>query len=176
MTEEIPKDLTGSLHNFFGDFIHEGHMHGSIIITRQQEISAYKALSERVRDTFDVIELDYGEQIEKFIEVKSYRINPQTKEIEFNFDYSFDPNQYKVFKQNELKNKCQEEIQSGFTASNGHKYRTNTDDQLNFLGKFNQITSFSTIVTVMWKTEDEGYLEHIREEWLNVYSEALIQV
>lgn len=68
---------------------------------------------------------------------------------------------------------CDSKIEEGFASSNGHFYRTNRDDQVNFLGKFNQLMNDKTITTVMWKTEDVGYIEHSREEWLMIYNEAL---
>ncbi|MGJ9384898.1 hypothetical protein [Salipaludibacillus sp. CF4.18] len=30
----------------------------------------------------------------------------------------------------------------------------------------------TTITNIMWKTEDFGYVDHTRDEWLTVYSEA----
>jgi hypothetical protein len=152
-----------------------GERHGSVVPTTiAYDIQTYKALSSRNRETFDVLELEYGQYAQDFAECNSYRINPTTKEIEFNYDHSFNLEQYKTFKIDELSQKCKEDIYKGFTSNlNGHFYRTNTDDQLNFLGKFNQLMSDETLTTVMWKTEDVGYIEHTREDWLSVYNEAL---
>lgn len=69
---------------------------------------------------------------------------------------------------------CEENIVNGFLASNGHFYRTNRDDQTNMIGQKDMINSVPTIETVMWKTEDAGYIEHTTEEWLQVYTEAFI--
>lgn len=94
--------------------------------------------------------------------------------MEFNYDPLFDLEQYKAFKIEELKVKCKDDIYNGFVSSNGHVYRTNNDDQLNFLGKFNQLQVDTTIETVYWKAEDTGYIPHTREEWLLVYNEGLV--
>jgi hypothetical protein len=152
-----------------------GERQGSVIPTTiEQDISTYKSLSERNQETFDVIELEYGQYAQEFLECSGYRINPTTKEIEFNYDPTFNLEEYKSFKIERLSNKCKEAIYEGFTSpSNGHHYRTNADDQLNFLGKFNQLISDETITTVMWKTEDVGYIEHSRSDWLTIYNEAL---
>lgn len=158
-----------------GDVITDiGERQGAVIETTvEQDIMTYKALSERNRNTFDYIDLPYGAFQEQFALCQGYRVNPTTKDIEFDYEPAFNLEQYKIFKIDELSRKCQEDIHKGFTASNGHNYRTNSDDQLNFLGKFNQIISDPTITTVMWKTEDKGYISHTREEWVSLYNEAL---
>lgn len=55
----------------------------------EQDISIFKALSERNRDTFDYVELDYGQYVQDFAECNGYRVNPETKQIEFSYS---DPN------------------------------------------------------------------------------------
>jgi hypothetical protein len=142
--------------------------------TIEQDILSRTLLSERNRDTFDVIELPFGKYNQDFFECNGYRVNPATKELEFNYDPAFNLEQYKSFKIDTLSKKCKEDIYKGFISQlNGHFYRTNTDDQLNFLGKFNQLISGESIATVMWKTEDSGYIEHSRSDWLTIYNEAL---
>jgi len=67
-----------------------GERQGSVIPrTIEQNIEEYKALSERNRDTFDVIELDYGQYAQDFLECNGYRVNLETKELEFSYP---DPN------------------------------------------------------------------------------------
>ncbi|MER2010694.1 MAG: hypothetical protein ABS939_25070, partial [Psychrobacillus sp.] len=44
-----------------------------------------KVLSERNRETFDVIELEYGEFSQDFSMCNGYRVNPKTKELEFSY-------------------------------------------------------------------------------------------
>lgn len=55
----------------------------------EQDIQTYKVLSERHRDTFDVIELGYGQYAQDFAECNGYRVNTKTKELEFSYP---DPN------------------------------------------------------------------------------------
>lgn len=155
--------------------IDTGERQGSVVETSiEQDIVTYTALSERNRETFDVIELPFGTYRDEFTTATGYRVNPTTKEIEFNYDPTFNLEQYKFFKIEELKKKCQEDIHHGFISQlNNHHYRTNSDDQLNFLGKFNQVMSDETILTVFWKTEDVGYIEHTRADWLAIYKEGL---
>lgn len=71
-----------------------------------------------------------------------------------------------------INQQCEEAIVNGFTASNGHTYRTNRDDQINMINQRDILNSNPEIETVMWKTEDEGYIEHTREEWFQIYNEA----
>jgi hypothetical protein len=79
---------------------------------------------------------------------------------------------HKKLKTGILKEICEEEIVKGFTATNGHFYRTNRDDQINMIGQKDELSEDSTITVVPWKTEDTGYINHTREEWMKVYVEA----
>jgi len=56
----------------------------------EQDIEIYKALNERVRESFDYIELEYGDFHDDFMGCNGYRINLETKEIEFSYP---DPNE-----------------------------------------------------------------------------------
>jgi hypothetical protein len=57
--------------------------------TIEKDISDFKALSERNRDTFDVLELPFGAYQQDFAECSGYRVNVETKELEFSYP---DPN------------------------------------------------------------------------------------
>ncbi|WP_082432216.1 hypothetical protein, partial [Geobacillus sp. Sah69] len=46
-------------------------------------------LSKRNRDSFDYIDLEYGQYEEDFRICSAYRINPETKQLEFSYP---DPN------------------------------------------------------------------------------------
>lgn len=75
---------------------------------------------------------------------------------------------------NQFNEICERLILEGFLSSNGHYYRTNRDDQMNMTGKKEELNDFPDISEVLWKTEDEGYISHTREEWIDqVYYEAL---
>ena len=58
--------------------------------TIEQDIQVFKALSERSRDTFDYLQLEYGQYPQDFAECNGYRVNPETKELEFSYP---DPNE-----------------------------------------------------------------------------------
>lgn len=63
---------------------------GSIIeTTEEQDIARFVALSNRNRDTFDVIQLAYGQYREDFMQCINYRVNPENRELEFSYP---DPN------------------------------------------------------------------------------------
>jgi len=67
-----------------------GERTGSVVSnTIDQDVASYKALSSRNRDSFDVIELEYGEYVNDFMSCNGYRVNPETKAIEFSY---YDPN------------------------------------------------------------------------------------
>ncbi|MFE4029135.1 hypothetical protein ACFX4N_23560 [Priestia sp. YIM B13551] len=78
----------------------------------------------------------------------------------------------KILKNDFFKTTCEEKILEGFTASNGHFYRTNRDDQINFIGQKDLLVANESLTTVPWKTEDVGYIVHTRDEWLQIYNEA----
>lgn len=75
-----------------------GERRGSVIETTiDQDIKAYKSLSERNRDTFDVIELPYGAYKQDFLESTSYRVNTETKELEFSNHNIDNPEEEPIF-------------------------------------------------------------------------------
>ena len=68
-----------------------GEFQGYVVPTTvEQDIQAYKSLSERNRETFDTIELEYGQYAQDFAESNGCRVNPETKELEFSYP---DPNE-----------------------------------------------------------------------------------
>jgi len=65
--------------------------------TIEQDIETFTALSERNRDSFDVLELEYGQYAQDFAECNGYRVNPETKELEFSYPDPNEPEQPPVF-------------------------------------------------------------------------------
>lgn len=70
----------------------DGYSEGMVIPTIEQVIATYTALSERNRDTFDVLELDFGAYSQDFRECNGYRVNVETKTLEFSYPDSNEPN------------------------------------------------------------------------------------
>ncbi|KGE16232.1 hypothetical protein [Paenibacillus wynnii] len=54
-------------------------------ITIEREFELYVSLSERVRDTVDVISVDYGAYAQDFIEGRLTGIDPNKKELLFSY-------------------------------------------------------------------------------------------
>ncbi|MBG9736280.1 hypothetical protein [Paenibacillus alvei] len=69
-----------------------GERSGDLVIkkTIEDDIKVYKSLSERNRDSFDYIELDYGQYAEDFATRLGYQVNVTTKKLEFTYP---NPNQ-----------------------------------------------------------------------------------
>lgn len=65
--------------------------------TVDEDIASHKLLSERNRDSFDVIELEYGQYAQDFAECNGYRVNPETKELEFSYPDPNEPEQPPVY-------------------------------------------------------------------------------
>ncbi|MEJ8548145.1 hypothetical protein [Brevibacillus borstelensis] len=57
--------------------------------TVDEDFTRYTALAERVRETVDYIQLEYGQYAQDFAECNGYRVNPETRTIEFSYP---DPN------------------------------------------------------------------------------------
>jgi hypothetical protein len=74
-------------------------------------------------------------------------------------------------KKDELNDKCQTEILSGFVASNGHFYWFDFKDQDNLTQQMVFLVHDPTINEVSWKT-GEGIISHTRDEFLRVCSDA----
>ncbi len=82
-------------------------------------------------------------------------------------------NYHKRLKTDMMSEKCDDVIIAGFVSSNGHKYRMNRDDQVNMMGQKDELFFDESIDKVYWRTEDVGYIEHTRDEWIQkVYREA----
>lgn len=56
--------------------------------TISQLIDIYEPLKQRSRDSFDYIELDYGQHKEEFSKMTGYRINVKDKSIIFSYQAS----------------------------------------------------------------------------------------
>lgn len=74
--------------------LNTGERVGSVLPTTiEQDIQTYRSLTERNRETFDVLELDYGQYAKDFAECNGYRVNTETKELEFSYR---DPNEPEI--------------------------------------------------------------------------------
>lgn len=85
-----------------------GEREGDVIYTSiDQDIATFKVLSERNRNTFDVIELEYGQLSQDFTECNSCRVNVELLEslpkgeeyssLEFSYPDPNDPEELQVF-------------------------------------------------------------------------------
>ncbi|WCF07554.1 hypothetical protein NDS46_25130 [Paenibacillus thiaminolyticus] len=69
-----------------------GERSGSVVETTiDYDIKVYKALSDRNRESFDVIQLEYGQYAEDFATCSGYRVNPATKQLEFSYPEPGEP-------------------------------------------------------------------------------------
>lgn len=88
--------------------INTGERQGSVVSTTiEQDIVSYTALSERNRETFDVLELPFGAYAQDFAECNSYRVNPVTKKLEFSYPDPNEPETPPVYRESlseEIKN------------------------------------------------------------------------
>jgi len=57
--------------------------------TVEHDMETYTVLSQRNRESFDFLQLEYGEHDESFAACNGYRVDRSTKQLEFNYP---DPN------------------------------------------------------------------------------------
>lgn len=75
-----------------------GERSGAVIETTvEQDFETYRALAERVPETVDYIQLEYGQYAQDFAECSGYRVNPETREIEFSYPDLQNPEALPVF-------------------------------------------------------------------------------
>lgn len=75
-----------------------GERQGFVVPTTvEQDMQTYKGLTERNREAVDVIELEYGQYAQDFAESNGYRVNPETKELEFSYPDPNEPEQVLVY-------------------------------------------------------------------------------
>lgn len=60
--------------------------------TVEQDLEVYTILNERVRTSFDYIELEFGQYAQDFAECNDYRVNVDTKLLEFSYPDPNEPN------------------------------------------------------------------------------------
>lgn len=90
-----------------------GEMMGVVVETTiEQDIETFTALSERNRDTFDVLQLEYGQYAQDFAECNGYRVNPETKELEFSYPDPNDPEPQEPIYQKPLSEELEETKQA----------------------------------------------------------------
>lgn len=65
--------------------------------TVDEQIPKYPALSERNRETFDILELPFGAYAQDFAECTGYRVNVETKTLEFSYPDPNAPDEPPVF-------------------------------------------------------------------------------
>lgn len=63
----------------------------AIVLTIEEDIAIYKPLSERQRDSFDVLELEYGDYKEDFASNVGYRVDLETKKLQFKYPDPTEP-------------------------------------------------------------------------------------
>lgn len=75
-----------------GEKIYEIGRNGSFTLpTIEQDIATFTILSERNRNTFDVLELPFNTYEQDFKECIDYRVNIETKKLEFSYPHSNEP-------------------------------------------------------------------------------------
>lgn len=73
-------------------------MQGSVIpTTLEQDFFNYNELKDRNKETIGVIKLDYGQYAQDFATCNGYRVNLNTKQLEFSYPNPENPTEPPVF-------------------------------------------------------------------------------
>lgn len=77
----------------------KGEMNGDVVETTvEEDILIYSVLIERNRDSFDFIELEYGQFAQDFAQCNGFRVNLATKELEFSYPDQNEPEAPQIFR------------------------------------------------------------------------------
>ncbi|WP_431809871.1 DUF4376 domain-containing protein [Brevibacillus agri] len=151
-----------------------GERVGAVVKTTiEQDFEVYVALSERVPETVGCLQLEYGQDSDKFAQFR-YRVDPDKLTIIWDLTPPTAPlEEVKKAKIDFLNNECFKAIYASFTsASTGHTFRFNEEDQANFNQQCTLFLLKPDLADVQWKTEDAGIVTLTREQFIEVVFEA----
>lgn len=160
--------LTGNV------LVDTGERSGSVReTTTEEDFQTYLVLAERVPETVGCLQLEYGQDSDKFARYL-YRVDPATEAI------IWDPapvgatlEQVKAVKIDFLNNECFKAINAGFTSTTtGHTFRFNEEDQANFNQQSTLFLLKPDLAETQWKTEDVGIVTLTRDQFIEVVFEA----
>jgi len=152
--------------------------------TTDEDFQSYTALQNRTKDSVGVIQLDYGQLVEKFMSCTSYYVditkNPiDASAIVFSFttpEATLD--QVKQAKYTELSQACQNAITGGFTSTAyqniAKTYDSTLEDQANITG--NALSAVSKISGVAACANDKFYYRAHGEDFTEWTAEECLQL
>jgi len=74
-------------------------MTGSVIeSTKEQDFASYSILGDYNPNTIGVVQLEYGQYAEEFAACNGYRVNPDTKQMEFSYPDPSEPEKPSVYR------------------------------------------------------------------------------
>ncbi|MDT3416186.1 hypothetical protein QO009_002054 [Brevibacillus aydinogluensis] len=141
--------------------------------TQEEDFQTYAALAERIPETVGCLQLEYGQDSDKFAKYL-YRVDPNTQTIIWDLtEPTASLEQVKAAKIDFLNTECTKAIYAGFTsASTGHFFNFDEEAQANFNQQSTLLLLKPDIAEVQWKTEDAGIITLTREQFINVVFEA----
>jgi hypothetical protein len=171
--------------NFIGRKIYYDKLTGNVLVdtgeragfvretTIEEDFQTYAALAERVPETVGCLQLEYGQDSDKFARYL-YRVDPNTQTIIWDItEPTATLEQVKAAKIDFLNTECAKAIYAGFTsASTGHFFIFDEEAQANFNQQSTLLLLKPDIVEVQWKTENAGVITLTREQFIQVVEEA----
>jgi hypothetical protein len=160
--------LTGNV------LVDTGERMGAVVeTTQEQDFQAYAALAERVPSTVGFLQLEHGQDADKFSQYR-YRVDPETSAIIWDLTPPTAPlEEVKQAKIDFLNTECFKAIYAGFTsATTSHIFRFSEEDQANFNQQSTLLLLKPEIPEVQWRTEDAGIVTLTREQFIEVVFEA----
>lgn len=153
--------------------IDTGECRGDVIETTiEQDFQVYVALTERVRDTVGVLQLEYGEYADLFAQYP-YHIDPVIKSIvwgETAYGESLD--EVKFAKLSQLKIAEAIGLKTFISSALGapHTYLSDIEDMLLLNGEYTFTKSDDYDgKPIVWYTVEGGNIEHTKAQFVQVY-------
>ncbi|WGV59387.1 DUF4376 domain-containing protein [Brevibacillus brevis] len=160
--------LTGNV------LVDTGERMGAVVeTTMEQDFQTFAALSKRVPETVGLLQLEYGQDSDKFSQYL-YHIDPKSQTIIWDLmPPTASLEQVKAAKIDLLNNDCFKTIFAGFkSVSTGYTFRFNEEDQANFNQQSSLFLLKPELTETQWKTEDAGIVTLTREKFIEVVYEA----
>lgn len=141
--------------------------------TREEDFQTYKVLAERTPETVGCLQLEYGQDRDKFNQYR-YHIDLVTETIVWE-PYPIESNldDIKTAKIAFLNEECTQAIYAGFTStSTGYTFKFDLEAQDNFNQQCTLFLLNQNLMETQWKTENAGIITLTKQQFIDVVFEA----
>jgi predicted glutamine amidotransferase len=156
-------------------YVDTGERSGDVIeTTTEQDFATYTSLQGIDLQTVGCVQLDYGQDSDKF-GVYLYHIDPTTESIVWTTKHNGTLADAKTQKLAQLAQFRDDAIYSSFTSSalgTTKTYNYSQKAASDFRGRALMLSLNPSTATVMWATLEDGFIEHTREQFIQVCTDG----